>query len=396
MTNQRIFYVLMLLISLVAVGQMAQTIYVPSITPMSRDLMVREGALQRLMAAYLLCYGVSQLIYGPLSDRIGRRPVILCGMGIFCVGALMALLSHSLSLIILAGAIQGTGTGVGGVMARTLPRDICDGRELRRANGLLNMGILVSPLLAPVIGGILSDWLGWRACFAFLLLLSSTVSLLVWFYLPETRPVRPANSSGSFGFCRLLGDKMFNHFLLILVGGLAGIVAFEASSGVLLKSMGISSREVSLLFILPLPGTFLGAWYVGRSARPFNGLMWRAVLSCLTAGVLMWLPAWFGVMTLWTLLLPAGLFFFGAGMLFPLATTGAMEPYTYLAGTAGALVGGIQNIGSGIVAGFSSLLPQNGQFSLGMVTFAMGMLILLCWLPLSISQSMQRQGPELI
>lgn len=394
MTNPRAISVLMLLIILVAVGQMAQTIYVPGIPLIARDLMVREGAIQRLMAAYLLCYGGSQLIYGPLSDRIGRRPVILSGMAIFCLGTMLAMLSQSLSLMTFACAIQGIGTGVGGVMARTLPRDICDGRSLRRANGLLNMGILISPLMAPLIGGVLADWLGWRACFAFLLLLSCSVSLLFWFRLPETRPMRPASSGRSLGFWPLLSEKVFNHYLLMLVGGLAGIVAFEAGSGVLLGSMGLSGRQVSLLFILPLPGTFLGAWYAGRAVRPFSALMWRAVLSCLLAGILMWLPAWFGIMTLWTLLLPAGLFFFGAGMLFPLATTGAMEPYPYLAGTAGALVGGLQNIGSGVVAGFSSLLPQQGQFSLGMITFAMGMLILLCWLPLS--QTMPRQGSEIV
>lgn len=394
MMNTRTISVLMLLIILVAVGQMAQTIYVPGIPLIARDLMVREGAIQRLMAAYLLCYGGSQLIYGPLSDRVGRRSVILSGMAIFCLGTMLAMFSQSLSLMTFACGIQGIGTGVGGVMARTLPRDICDGRSLRRANSLLNMGILISPLLAPLIGGVLADWLGWRACFAFLLLLSCSVSLLVWFRLPETRPMQLASSGRSLGFWPLLSEKVFNHYLLMLVGGLAGIVAFEAGSGVLLGSMGLSGRQVSLLFILPLPGTFLGAWYAGRAVRPFSALMWRAVLSCLLVGILMWLPAWFGIMTLWTLLLPAGLFFFGAGMLFPLATTGAMEPYPYLAGTAGALVGGLQNIGSGVVAGFSSLLPQQGQFSLGMITFAMGMLILLCWLPLS--QTMPRQGSEIV
>lgn len=394
MMNPRALSVLMLLITLVAVGQMAQTIYVPGIPLIARDLMVREGAIQRLMAAYLLCYGGSQLVYGPLSDRVGRRPVILSGMAIFCLGTMLAMLSQSLSMMTIACGIQGIGTGVGGVMARTLPRDICDGRSLRRANGLLNMGILISPLLAPLIGGVLADWLGWRACFAFLLLLSCSVSLLVWGRLPETRPLRPVGSGRSLGFKRLLSEKVFNHYLLMLVGGLSGIVAFEASSSVLLGSMGLTGREVSLLFILPLPGTFLGAWYAGRAIKPFGALMWRAVMSCLLAGVLMWLPAWFGIMTLWTLLLPAGLFFFGAGMLFPLATTGAMEPYPYLAGTAGALVGGLQNIGSGAVAGFSSLLPQQGQFSLGMITFAMGMLILLCWLPLA--QTLHRQGPEVV
>lgn len=78
-----------------------------------------------------------------------------------------------------------------------------------------------------------------------------------------------------------------------------------------------------------------------------------------------------------------GGFFFGAGMLFPLATTGAMEPFPYLAGAAGALVGGLQNVGSGIATWLSALLPQNGQFSLGMLMFSMSILILLCWLPLA-------------
>ncbi len=98
---------------------------------------------------------------------------------------------------------------------------------------------------------------------------------------------------------------------------------------------------------------------------------------------MMWIPGWFGVMTIWTLLVPAALFFFGAGMLFPLATSGAMEPFPFLAGTAGALVGGLQNIGSGGLAWLSAQLPQNGQFSLGMLMTLAALLILLCWLPLA-------------
>jgi hypothetical protein len=94
-------------------------------------------------------------------------------------------------------------------------------------------------------------------------------------------------------------------------------------------------------------------------------------------------PGLFGVMTVWTLLIPAALFFFGAGMLFPLATSGAMEPFPFLAGTAGALVGGLQNIGSGALAWLSAMMPQTGQASLGLLMTLMGLLILLCWLPLA-------------
>ncbi len=157
------FHLLVMLILLVAVGQMAQTIYVPVIADIAHDLSVRTGAVQRVMAAYLLTYGFSQLIYGPISDRIGRRPVILTGMMIFLLGALGALLSTNLTMLVAASAIQGMGTGVAGVMARTMPRDLYAGTALRYANSLLNMGILVSPLLAPVIGGALAMVFGWRA-----------------------------------------------------------------------------------------------------------------------------------------------------------------------------------------------------------------------------------------
>ncbi|MBD5822417.1 multidrug efflux MFS transporter EmrD, partial [Salmonella enterica subsp. enterica serovar Enteritidis] len=153
MKRQRNVNLLLMLVLLVAVGQMAQTIYIPAIADMAQALNVREGAVQSVMAAYLLTYGVSQLFYGPLSDRVGRRPVILVGMSIFMVATLFAMTTHSLTVLIAASAMQGMGTGVGGVMARTLPRDLYEGTQLRHANSLLNMGILVSPLLAPLIGG---------------------------------------------------------------------------------------------------------------------------------------------------------------------------------------------------------------------------------------------------
>ncbi|WP_048796308.1 MULTISPECIES: multidrug efflux MFS transporter EmrD [Serratia] len=385
------FHLLVMLILLVAVGQMAQTIYVPVIADIAHDLSVRTGAVQRVMAAYLLTYGFSQLIYGPISDRIGRRPVILAGMMIFLVGALGALLSTNLTMLVAASAIQGMGTGVAGVMARTMPRDLYAGTALRYANSLLNMGILVSPLLAPVIGGALAMVFGWRACYAFLLGLCACVAFAMFRWLPETRPVQTEKRRMLASFRQLLGDSTFSCYLVMLIGALAGIAVFEASCGVLMGGvLGLSGLTVSILFILPIPAAFFGAWYAGRDGKTFHTLMWHSVISCLLAGAMMWIPGWFGVMNIWTLIVPAALFFFGAGMLFPLATTGAMEPFPYLAGAAGALVGGMQNMGSGLATWLSAMLPQTGQFSLGLLMFAMALLILLCWWPLS--NRMQHQG----
>ncbi|UXY10972.1 multidrug efflux MFS transporter EmrD [Kosakonia sp. ML.JS2a] len=384
MKRQRNVNLLLMLVLLVAVGQMAQTIYIPAIADMARDLNVREGAVQSVMAAYLLTYGVSQLFYGPLADRIGRRPVILAGMTIFMMATVIAITTHSLTVLILASALQGVGTGVGGVMARTLPRDLYAGTELRHANSLLNMGILVSPLLAPLIGGVLNTLVNWRACFVFLLALCAVVTFSMARWMPETRPTEAPRMRLVDSYKVLFGNTAFNCYLLMLIGGLAGIAVFEASSGVLMGGvLGLNSMTVSILFILPIPAAFFGAWFAGRQNKRFSSLMWQSVISCLAAGLMMWIPGWFGVMTIWTLLVPAALFFFGAGMLFPLATSGAMEPFPFLAGTAGALVGGLQNIGSGGLAWLSAQLPQNGQFSLGMLMTLAALLILLCWLPLA-------------
>ncbi len=377
-------FLLFMLIVLVAVGQMAQTIYVPAMAVMAEALNVRSGAMQQVMAAYLITYGGSQLIYGPLSDSVGRRPVILTGMTIFACGALIALFASSLQMLVLGSAIQGLGTGVAGVMARTMPRDLYARTALRRANSLLNMGILVSPLLAPVIGALLTRLIGWHACFAFLLLLCLGVTASMARWLPETRPGDAPATPFLRRYATLLSDGNFIRYLLLLVGALAGIAVFEASCGVLMGGvLGLDGLTVSILFILPIPAAFFGAWFAGREETSWHTLMWYGVNSCLLAGLLMWIPSWFGVMNIWTLLVPAALFFFGAGMLFPLATSGAMEPYAWLAGSAGALIGGLQNLGSGVVAWLSALLPQHDQSSLGLLMFVTSLVMLLCWWPLS-------------
>ena len=181
-----------------------------------------------------------------------------------------------------------------------------------------------------------------------------------------------------------------------------GIFYVSAYLLVMLLGIGCFLWHDELIFLLGF--AFFGCFIAARIAMSavlaalsvqaawLIAFLSTTLVNCLLAGVLMWIPGLLGVMTVWTLLVPAALFFFGAGMLFPLATSGAMEPFPFLAGTAGAMVGGLQNIGSGVLAWLSAMMPQTGQGSLGLLMMLMGLLILLCWLPLA-SRFHQQQQP---
>ncbi len=198
-----------------------------------------------------------------------------------------------------------------------------------------------------------------------LLVLCAGVTFSMARWMPETRPVDAPRTRLLTSYKTLFGNSGFNCYLLMLIGGLAGIAAFEACSGVLMGAvLGLSSMTVSILFILPIPAAFFGAWFAGRPNKRFSTLMWQSVICCLLAGLLMWIPDWFGVMNVWTLLIPAALFFSVPGCCFHWLPA-ARWSRSLLAGTAGALVGGLQNIGSGVLASLSAMLPQTGQGSPG-------------------------------
>ncbi len=209
--------------------------------------------------------------------------------------------------------------------------------------------------------------------------------------MPETRPVDAPRTRLLTSYKTLFGNSGFNCYLLMLIGGLAGIAAFEACSGVLMGAvLGLSSMTVSILFILPIPAAFFGAWFAGRPNKRFSTLMWQSVICCLLAGLLMWIPDWFGVINVWTLLIPAALFFSVPGCCFHWlpAARWSRSPsggHRWRAGRRSAKHW-FRRAG---VALCDVAANRSGQ--LGLLMTLMGLLIVLCWLPLATRMSHQGQ-----
>ncbi|MDN3682939.1 multidrug efflux MFS transporter EmrD [Vibrio tapetis subsp. quintayensis] len=356
---------------LAAVGQMTQTMYVPSIGHMASEFLVDPSALQAVMACYLIPYGLSQFVYGPLSDRIGRKPVIIIGMVVYLLGTVAALFAPSFELFLLGSFIQGVGIGCGGAMARTLTRDCFSGSDLMRANSLISMCLMFSPLMAPVLGGFLTESFGWRSSYLFLALFGIAVVLTMMTSLHETLPKERRKSESVLESYRyVLSNRQFQGFLMTLVATFAGVAVFEAAAGVLLGgTLGLPATTVSMLFIVPIPGYLAGAGVSSLIADRWSertSLLIGIVAITLGSAIVL-VPGLFDQTTVLTLVGGATVYFLGAGILFPAATTGALSPFPSHAGTAGAVLGGLQNFGAGLATLAASFMSSENQMSLGAI-----------------------------
>jgi len=356
---------------LAAVGQMTQTMYVPSIGHMASEFLVDPSALQAVMACYLIPYGLSQFIYGPLSDRVGRKPVIIIGMVIYLFGTLVALFATNFELFLVGSFVQGMGIGCGGAMARTLTRDCFSGADLHKANSLISMCLMFSPLIAPVLGGVLTETLGWRSSYLFLALFGVAVALTMMTSLHETLPKeKRKNESVVASYRHVLGHRRFQGFLITLVATFAGVAVFEAAAGVLLGgTLGLPATVVSILFIVPLPGYLAGAGISSVIAEKWSeriSLM-TGIIAILVGSAIVLVPGLFDKTTVLTLVGGATVYFLGAGILFPAATTGALTPFPDHAGTAGAILGGMQNLGAGLATLVASFMSSANQMPLGII-----------------------------
>ena len=179
---------LWLLVIITISGTMAMHMFVPALPDARTDLGALVGPMQMTISVYIIGLGAGQLLYGPMSDSLGRRPMLLAGLGLYALGGLVSALAPNVHTLVAARLVQALGGCAGLALGRAIVRDSTGPVDTVRQLALLNLMMMISPGLSPVVGGAVSAAYGWRAVFWLLAALGLATLVLAWKLLPETAP----------------------------------------------------------------------------------------------------------------------------------------------------------------------------------------------------------------
>jgi DHA1 family bicyclomycin/chloramphenicol resistance-like MFS transporter len=374
-----------LLAGMSAIGPLTTDIYLPSLPSIARLLDASTSQAQFTISAYLIGFALGQTIYGPVSDRHGRKPVLLAALALYCAASLACALAQSIEVLIAARAVQALGGAGGIVLARAIVRDLYSGARAGRELSLIAAVMALAPVLAPVVGGVLETGLGWRSVFVTLVAASIAGAAAVWLLLPETlarrapEPVSPVSILRSYGV--VMRNPAYLAYVGIAASCFAGLFAWISGSSFVLQDLyGLSPFVFGFAFAAGSVGFMIGSALATRFIRSvgIDGIIGVGSAACLVGGVLMAAAVALGLDSAVSLVVPMAVYLAGLGMVLPQSIAGALTPFPERAGTASSLLGFIQQSTSAVWgAVIGALLGQSAWPLAGGVALAGGATFLL-------------------
>ncbi len=337
-----------LLVAAASASILSTDLYTPSLPHLTEYFETSAETVQLTMSLNLLGFGAAQLIYGPLSDYLGRRPVLLGGMVCFAVVSLVCALAYSIEFLILARALQGIVACAEAVVGLAIIRDIYDEKDSVRVLAAYGMALALAPAVGPLIGGYVHVWLGWRANFFLVTGMVVVVAVLIWQFLPETLAKenriggRPA--SIVHDYFDLLRQRRFIGYALPIALTFGGLYAFiTAAPFILIERMGVATQHYGLYYAALVLAYFLASLAANRMVDRFGveRLIRIALLIDVAGGAAILLVV-FAYETPAALTAAVAVGTFGLGFLFATAPVRALAASGAQTGLAAALLGSLE------------------------------------------------------
>jgi DHA1 family bicyclomycin/chloramphenicol resistance-like MFS transporter len=377
-----------LLAALAAIGPLSTSLYLPSLPHIRDQLGATTGEAQLTLSASLVGFALLQLVYGPLSDRFGRRWTLAGGLVIYVAANAACALAQAIVPLIGARFVQGVGGCAGAVVARAAVRDQFPPQRMSAVMAVVGMAVSLAPTVAPLIGGQIHEHLGWRAVFVVLMAAGAALLALAWFGLPESPR---AGEYGAISLRRIFADYgellrsrtvLLNSLVLGL--GFGGLFAYVAGAPIVLIAMlGVPPDLYGVYTMLGPLGFLTGAFAARRSHGRAPAFMVRLGGAVgLLGGLALLGFALAGWITIATLIVPMFVYSLGLGLSMPNAMSGALSDRPHIAGTASALMGFVQMAVGALGSAMVAALPGETDLPMAFVTAGMAAATLACALAL--------------
>jgi MFS transporter, DHA1 family, multidrug resistance protein len=352
-----------LLALLTGLGPLSVDMHLPSLPDIGRLLAAPAARVQLTISLYLVGFAFGQIVYGPLSDRHGRKPMLLAALALYSTGTLACAVASSIEMLIVARVFQGFGAAGAIMLARTIVRDLYSGARAGRELSLMGAIMALAPIIAPLIGSALQAAFGWRANFVVLLATGLIAAAVVWRLLPETlksRAPEPVSLLSMMRSYRMFAkNRGFLAHLGIITCSFMGLFAWISGSSFVLQDLyGLSALEFGVAFAIGSAGYLLGT-ALAAGVVTHLGLDRTIGLGCFAlagGGVAMVVVVALDLKSAASLVLPAALYLAGLGLAMPQAIAGAMSPFPHSAGAASSIIGFVQQTSAaalGIVVGYT-------------------------------------------
>jgi DHA1 family bicyclomycin/chloramphenicol resistance-like MFS transporter len=361
---------LVLLAAVTALGPISTNLYIPVLPEIREYFATTVVQAQATFSVALVTFAVGMLVWGPVSDRHGRRPAILAGLGVFVIGAAVCLLAPSLGWLVVGRGVQAFGTATGVIVARAIVSDRYPFERMARALAHLTMVVILGNSMAPAVGGFLASLLGWRAIFGVLLVTVLLVAVLIWRYLPETRELagdpprmrdllrttRHLLTLPLFLGCVLQCGVVYSTFLVFI----------SLAPYVMVSALGRPTTEFGFYYLLIALGYFLGNWSVGRLAatHSLHSVISRGLALQLAGAICALVIVLLGIAHPLGIFVPIGVLAYGQGLSLPNVTATAVSLAPHQAGVASSVVGFLPMVMGALGVQWMGVFPTDTAYPL--------------------------------
>ncbi len=343
--------VIITLAAAVALGPLSTDMYLPSLPNLTTVFDTTVDRVQITLSVFLYGFAFAQLVYGPLADRFGRKPIMLAGLALFIIASVGCVQSSTIEELILFRFLQALGACGGPVLGRTMVRDIHGPVNAAKVLSMMGSIMALAPAIAPVIGGYMVVWFEWSSTFIFLCCYAVIAFLLITFKVPESLARENRSSLKPLvilnNFWTLLKHREYIGYSLCCSFIFSGLFAFLSGAPfVLIDFFNVPAQHSGIFYAVASCGFLSGTLIAQRigSRVGINGVLKRGTTLAVISGLTMLLPALFDLHNLWLTTITQICYMVGVGMVMPQAMAGALAPFSTMAGTASSLLGFTQSL----------------------------------------------------